>query len=69
MSTPIENHIAWAIHRAAVAAARAIGLCWWCAQLSGFVATDTPPTTPQLCLKCQATHPSPPVVHEVASCR
>jgi hypothetical protein len=68
-STPIEDRADWSRHRTAVIAARSAGLCWWCAQLVGFAKTAVPTTTPELCPRCRATHPSQPVTAEVSSCR
>ena len=69
MTTPIEDRIAWLIHRTAVIAARALGICWWCAQLAGFAATNAPPSIADLCPKCRAAHPLQPATAEVSSCR
>lgn len=68
-TTPIEDRIAWAIHRAAVAYAEAAGLCWQCCQLVGFSKTDVPMTTPALCPKCQKKHATRSTAPMEASCR
>jgi hypothetical protein len=56
MTTPIEERVLWAIHRAAARAAKARGVCWWCCQLAGFAATDAHvnnPHKPEFCGKCR----------------
>ena len=56
MTTPIEERVLWAIHRAAARAAKARGVCWWCCQLAGFAATDAHannPHPPGFCPKCK----------------
>ena len=73
-STPIEDRADWQIHAASRKASAALGLCFDCQQRTAFNAVEEAHGTPalfpvELCAKCQSTHPSPPVVQEVSSCR